>query len=169
METEKQILKKLMLTGFDTSNLEGNVNNPMYGMENWIYLASLPVTTGGNIRYAGDTASKPLEEGSVRFRPDQHEIETIAGKTQFGHTFDAWGNYLGLNNHYHIYEEMIPSRYLKRNPDLIVSRATQLLPDHNEVFSITKNPEYQMLTEIGVFTSACGLTDYLGWCFSRSL
>ncbi|MEO8763514.1 MAG: PVC-type heme-binding CxxCH protein [Ginsengibacter sp.] len=161
-------IKKLMLDGFDTSNLEGNVNNPIYGLDNWIYLASLPVIKGGNIHYADDSTSARLEEGSVRFRPDLHEIETISGISQFGHTFDAWGNYLGLNNHYHAYQEMIPSRYLKRNPDLLVSRATQLLPDHSEVFSITKNPEYQMLTEIGVFTSACGLTDYLGGAFPEA-
>lgn len=158
-------IKNILLTGFDTSNLEGNVNNPIYGLDNWVYLASLPVITRGNIHFADDPGAERLEEGSVRFRPDLHEIETISGKSQFGHTFDAWGNYLGLNNHYHIYQEMIPSRYLKRNPDLVVSRATQLLPDHSEVFSITKNPEYQMLTEIGVFTSACGLTSYLGGAF----
>ncbi len=161
----KADIKNLMLTGFDTSNLEGNVNNPMYGLDNWIYLAGLPGIKGGNIHYADDSTSERLAEGSVRFRPDRHDIETISGKSQFGHTFDEWGNYLGLNNHYHIYEEMMPARYLKRNPDLVVPRATQLLPEHSEVFSITKNPEYQMLTEIGEFTSACGLTDYLGGAF----
>lgn len=155
-------VKKILLTGFDVSNLEGNINSPIYGPDNWIYLSSLPGIKGGNIHFADDSTSERLPEGSVRFRPDLHLLEPVAGKSQYGHTFDEWGNYFGLNNHYHIYHEVIAARYLKRNPDLVAPRATQLLPEHSRVFSITKNPEYQMLTEIGEFTSACGLTSYLG-------
>lgn len=160
----KADIKKTMLTGFDTSNLEANVNNPMYGLDNWIYLADLPVVTGGRIHYAGDT-SIVLPESSVRFRPEQHQLESISGKTQFGQTFDQWGNHLMVNNSNHIYQEVIAARYLERNPDLVVSDATQTLARHSEVFPTTKNPEYQMLTNIGVFTSACGLTAYLGGAF----
>lgn len=158
-------IKNIMLTGFDTSNLEGNVNNPVYGLDNWIYLASSVGIGSGGIYYAADSNGTRLKEGNIRIRPDRRELEPLSGNSQFGHTFDAWGNHLMLNNHYHVYQEIIADRYLKRNPDLVVSRATQLLADHSEVFSIAKNPEYQMLTEIGVFTSACGLTAYLGGAF----
>lgn len=157
-------VREVMLAGFDTSNLEGNVNNPIYGMDNWIYLASSSGIRGGNIHFP-DRPRMKLREGNVRFRPDQRLIEPLAGRTQYGHTFDEWGNHFMLNNHYHIFHEVIQSRYLERNPDLVVGRATQLMPDHSEVFSIAENPEYQMLTEIGVFTSACGLTAYTGGAF----
>jgi putative membrane-bound dehydrogenase-like protein len=160
----KADIKKTMLTGFDTSNLEANVNNPMYGLDNWIYLAVLPVGRSSGIHYAGDT-SIVIPESSVRFRPDQHKLEALSGKTQFGQTFDEWGNHLMVNNSNHIYQEVIAARYLDRNPDLVVSNATQTLADHSEVFPTTKNPEYQMLTNVGVFTSACGLTAYLGGAF----
>ena len=160
----KADIKKTMLTGFDTSNLEANVNNPMYGLDNWIYLAVLPVGKSHGIHYADDT-SVILPESSVRFRPEQHKLESLSGKTQFGQTFDQWGNDLMVNNSNHIFQEVIAARYLERNPDLIVSNATQTLADHSEVFSTTKNPEYQMLTNIGVFTSACGPTAYLGGAF----
>ncbi len=158
-------LRTIMLSGFDTSNLEANVNNPEYGLDNWIYLADMPVRKGGAIRYATDSNGTGLEESTLRFRPDTREIESTAGKTQFGHTFDAWGNYMMVNNSNHIYQEMIAERYLRRNPNLIVPGATQTLGKHAEVFSITKNPEYQMLTDVGVFTSACGLTAYQGGAF----
>lgn len=160
----KADIKETMLTGFDTSNLEANVNNPMYGLDNWIYLAVLPVGKSHGIHYAGDT-SIILPESSVRFRPEQHKLESLSGKTQFGQTFDQWGNDLMVNNSNHIFQEVIAARYLERNPDLVVSNATQTLADHSEVFATTKNPEYQMLTNIGVFTSACGLTAYLGGAF----
>jgi len=158
-------IKNVLLAGFDTSNLEGNVNNPIYGLDNWIYLANSPGIKGGNIHFADRPDGIRLNEATVRFRPDSFQIEPLAGRTQFGHTFDAWGRHLMLNNHLHVIQEVIQSRYLQRNPDLVAGRATQVLPDHSEVFSIAENPEYQMLTEIGVFTSACGLTAYLGGAF----
>lgn len=161
-------IKEIMLTGFDTSNVEANVNNPEYGLDNWIYLASLPVIKGGNIHYATDSNTAVLEESTIRFRPDRHLIESVSGKSQFGQTFDAWGNHLLVNSGNHIYQEIIAARYLHRNPDLTVSDATQTLARHPEVFSITKNPEYQMLTDVGVFTSACGLTAYLGGAFPEA-
>ncbi len=159
-------IKKVLLTGFSTANLEGDVNNPIYGLDNWIYLASsMAGTKGSGIYYPADSNGIRLEEATIRIRPDSSALETLSGETQFGHSFDSWGNHLMLNNTYHLYQEVIAARYLKRNPDLVVPRATQHLADHSEVFSITKNPEYQMLTEIGVFTSACGLTAYLGGAF----
>src|SRR5665647_91781 len=161
----KADIKQTMLTGFDTSNLEANVNNPLYGLDNWIYLADLPVGKGNGIFYANDSNGIRLPESSVRFRPDQHLLESLSGKTQFGQTFDAWGNHLMVNNSNHIYQEVIGAGYLRRNPDLIVSDATQSLANHWEVYGITKNPEYQMLTNVGIFTSACGLTAYLGGAF----
>lgn len=160
----KADIKRIMLTGFDTSNLEANVNNPEYGLDNWIYLADLPVAAG-NLHYADNPKGPFLPESSIRFRPDQHEIETLSGQTQFGQTFSAWGDHLLVNNSNHIYQDVIAERYLRRNQDFIVSNATQTLADHSEVFPITKNPEYQMLTDVGVFTSACGLTAYLGGAF----
>ena len=157
-------IRKTLLTGFDTSNLEANVNNPLYGLDNWVYLASLPVVKGNSIHFEGDS-SNSLTESSVRFRPDEKKLEALSGKTQFGHTFDEWGNHLMVNNSNHIYHEVIAARYLNRNPDLVVSNATQTLANHSEVFPITINPEYQMLTNVGVFTAACGLTTYLGGAF----
>ena len=157
--------RTIMLNGFDTTNLEANVNNPEYGLDNWIYLADMPVKKGGTIHFANDSNGTGLTESTLRFRPDTREFENTAGKTQFGHTFDSWGNYMMVNNSNHIYQEMIAERYLRRNPNLIVPGATQTLGKHAEVFSITKNPEYQMLTDVGVFTSACGLTAYQGGAF----
>lgn len=157
-------VRQTVLTGFDTSNLEANVNNPLYGLDNWVYLASLPVVTGNNIHFPGDT-SYGFTEASVRFRPQEKKLEPISGKTQFGHTFDQWGNHLMVNNTIHIYHEVMASGYLQRNTDLVVSNATHNLAAHTEVFPITINPEYQMLTNVGVFTAACGLTAYLGGAF----
>lgn len=160
----KADIKTVMLTGFDTSNLEANVNNPEYGPDNWIYLADLPVAKG-DIYFPDDSQSVRLTESSLRFEPRSRRLEALSGQTQFGQTFDARGRHLMVNNSNHIFMDVIPSRYLQRNPGMVITSTIETLADHREVFPTTKNPQYQMLTNIGVFTSACGITAYLGGAF----
>lgn len=177
----KSDIRKVVLTGFAFSNAQMNAGNPLYGLDNWIYLTSESGGTyqiykdefgdlGSDIHYPGvkDGPRLPLEGSgrTVRFRPDDHALELTSGVTQFGHSFDDWGRHLLGNNSNHIYHEVISAPYLKRNPDLPVSSATHTLSDHGgEVFSITKKPERQLLTNVGVFTSACGNTTYSGGNF----
>lgn len=179
----KSDVRDTVLTGFALSNPQHNVNAPFLGLDNWIYLAHESAVTAQVYKEEfGDRGSDvffPQKPGgirlpdnasgrSVRFRPDRYELEPVAGNTQFGHTFDAWGNRLLVSNANHAYHEVITTPYLKRNPDLLVSNVTQSISDHGnaaEVFPITKNPQMQLLTDIGVITSACGITAYLGGAF----
>ncbi len=38
-------IKKIMLSGFALSNPQHNLNTPLYGLDNWIYLAHEPAVT----------------------------------------------------------------------------------------------------------------------------
>ncbi len=170
-----------LLTGFAMSNPQHNFNNPILGIDNWIYLGHEPAVTtktfqkefgdrGGEIIYPGKANSPRLPENGlgrgVRFRPDNLGLEVLSSYTQFGHTFDKWGRYLLVSNANPGYHEVIANRYLNRNPDLLISKVTQTMSDHSgEVFPITKNPLHQLLTDVGVFTSACGITSYQGGLF----
>ena len=175
--------KEVMLTGFALSNPQHNLNSPVLGIDNWIYLAHEgAVATQTYKKEFGDTGTAiyypqyaksprlpPNASGrAVRFRPDQHLLETTSSNTQFGHTFDNWGHHFLVTNYNHILQEVLAASYLKRNPKLLISNATQSLSDHSdasEVFPITKNPERQLLTDVGVITSACGITHYGGGTF----
>ena len=177
--------REVMLTGFALSNPQHNVNNPELGLDNWIYLGHEPAITtqqyqqkfgdaGDEVRFAdrADSPRLPVNAGgrSVRFRPDTGELELLASKTQFGHSFTAWGQRLTVNNNNHIMHEVIPARYLQRNPHLPVASATRSLSDHGDaapVFPITRNPEHQLLTDPGVITAASGITAYLGGAFGE--
>ncbi len=179
----KADVRKVMLTGFALSNPQHNLNHPVLGLDNWIYLAHEGAVgtkfyeeafgdRGKSIYYPDQPDSPLLPQNangrSVRFRPDTWALEMLSSKSQFGHTFDQWGNYFLVSNANHIYQEVIAAPYLNRNPDLLVSDATQSISDHAnaaEVFPITKNPENQLLTDVGVITSACGITAYLGGAF----
>ncbi len=105
---------------------------------------------------------------NVRFKPGTYELEMCSGETQFGQTFDPFGRHILNSNAHHLFHEVIADRYLRRNPGLLVADATQSLPDHGdacEVYPITQNPEHQLLTDVGVITSACGVTWYTGGLF----
>lgn len=179
----KADIKKLLLTGFALANPQHNVNHPRYGLDNWIYLSHQFAVGGikypkkfGNrgseIYFPAQPDSPRLDQNAdgriVRFRPDSHQLEEMSCFSQFGQTWDTWGHHFLVTNSDHIYQSVIANRYLKRNPNLLVSKARQDLSDHgnaSKVYPITKNPEYQLLTNIGVITSACGLTYYLGNAF----
>lgn len=172
-----------LLTGFALSNPQHNLNNPLLGLDNWIYLAHEgAVKTETYKKELGDLGTEIYFPGKpdaprlginatgrmVRFQPDQNKLEITSSYTQFGHAFDAWGHHLLVSNANHIFQEVVAQTYLSRNHDLLVSNATQNLSDHGdaaEVFPITVNPQNQLLTDVGVITSACGLTTYLGGAF----
>lgn len=179
----KADIKEILLTGFALSNPQHNVNSPRIGLDNWIYLGHEPAVTttiyeekfgdrGNEIFFPGHPGASRLPQNaagrSVRFRPATQELELLSSKTQFGHTADAWGHRFLVNNSNHIIQDVIAATYLDRNPYLLVSDVTQSSSDHGnaaEVYPITINPEHQLLTDLGVMTSACGITAYLGGAF----
>ncbi|WP_236976932.1 PVC-type heme-binding CxxCH protein [Membranihabitans maritimus] len=176
-------VRDTILTGFALSNPQHNFNTPKYGIDNWIYVANESVYTakvfpdlfggeGGDVFFT-DFPDGPILPNnamgrSVRLRPDKVLLENLSSYTQYGHTFDKWGRHFLVSNANHIFHEVIPANYLSRNPNLLVADATESIAEHGQaadVFPITENPRHELLTDLGVFTSACGITAYLGGSF----
>lgn len=164
-------VKQKVLTGFHESDPESDVNNPKFGLDNWVYLANGP-KSDSDIYYPNQSNEpripQEVSNRNVKFKPDRRKLGAQSSRTQFGFTFDTWGHQLLVNNRDHIYQEAIASRYLERNPDLLVSDATESISDHGsaaEVFPITSNPNYQLLTDLGEITAACGIIVYQGGAF----
>lgn len=168
-----------VLTGFALTNPQHNLNNPVYGLDNWVYAAHEgTVKSRDYLKEFGDEGTEiyyPAKPGlvrlpqnaggkSVRFRPDQFQLEEMASRCQFGHTFDQWGRWFGSHNSNQGYQEMIAQRYLARNPQLPPMDPVQNMSDHldaPEVFPTTTNPDRQIFTDMGTMTSGSGLTAYL--------
>jgi putative membrane-bound dehydrogenase-like protein len=177
--------KQILLTGFALSNPQHNANTPVFGLDNWIYIAHQgEVTPKVYIKEFGDlgtpihfpqfrdapTLPQNANGRSIRFKPDAKEIEMLSGESQYGQAFDPWGHLLGTANANHLFHEVIAARYLNRNPNLRPATSLQMLPDHGdacEVFPTTLNPEHQLLTDVGVITSSCGVTWYEGGLFPK--
>ncbi len=177
----KADVRRAVLSGFAFTNPQHTVNHPVYGLDNWIYLAHEGFAgalifadkfgdRGSDIHFADRPGGPSVknERRNVRFRPDTYDLDTTSSTSQFGLAFDEWGRLFTHNNANHARHEVIAARYLRRNPDLLLPSAMQEVSDHGSaatVFPITINPRFEMLTESWEFTSACGLTRYLGGAF----
>ena len=176
----KADVRKKVLTGFAFTNPQHTANGPVYGLDNWIYVAHENAATavifknefgdrGSDIRFAETPQVALKERGrNIRFKPDTFEIEALSGSSQFGHAFDEFGRHFVLNNTYHARHEVIAARYLNRNPDLPVASATEDISDHGmpaKVYPIVDKTRFEMLTNVGEFTSACGLALWRGGAF----
>ena len=176
-------IREVALTGFALSNPQHNFNNPLYGLDNGIYLANNgPIYTeahadrfgdfGGAVHFPGRPEGPVLARNAngrnVRFRPDTGALEELSGASQFGHAFDPWGRHFLVSNARHQYHEVLAARYLRRNPGLPAREAVAYTSDHGnaaDVFPVTIDPEHQLLTDRGAFTSAAGLAYYAGGAF----
>ena len=170
----------VVLTGFARTNPQHAVNHPVYGLDNWIYLAN----SGGSepVIYRdlfGDKGrdltfpDRPELQGfdargrGVRLKPDLWKVEGLSSRTQFGNAFDVYGRFFAHNNSIHARHEVIAARYLERNPHLLLPSAMADISDHgnHDILPITHGARFDLLTEAGQFTSACGLTHYAGGGF----
>ena len=177
-------VRTVVLTGFAFTNPQHMVNAPVYGLDNWIYLAHEGPTQaviykdvfgdrGTPLRWPGhpQRPPSPVDRRGVRLRPDAGRLEAIAGTSQYGHGFDAWGRYFTTENADHARHEVMPAAWLARNPDLRLDSAMARIPDHGaaaQVFPITKRPTFELLTGAGEFTSACAITPYTGGAFPEA-
>src|SRR6185436_19535693 len=181
----KADIKKTIITGIALTNPQHIANTPIFGLDNWIYIAHMGTVTprvsmefsdsGNIVRYVDAPSAKTLPRNAdgrnIRLKPDSHEIEMLSGHSQYGHTFDNWGHHICTDNSDHLYHEVIAARYLQHNPNLLVEDASDYIPDHGnncEVYPITINPENQLLTGRGIITSSCGVTWYQGGLFPDS-
>ena len=172
-------LRQAVLTGFALSNPQHTVSSPTYGLDNWIYLAHEPAIKtivfkdkfgdpGSKKRFPNRNDGPQLDSstGNLRFRLDTFELEALSGISQFGLSFDRWGHQILVTNGRHIRQEVMAAAYLRRNPSLRAASPVADISDHTtRVYPITQNPEHRILTGPGSFTSACGISIYLGGLF----
>jgi putative membrane-bound dehydrogenase-like protein len=160
-------VRDVILTGFARGNPQTGVNNPLYGLDNWIYMADM-MRRQSRVRWTGreDTTYR-FSRQNVRMRPDSYSFEVMSGHSQFGHSFNTWGSHFLTHESNHIYEEVMPAKYLRRNPNLYGAPATATISDHGasaKVYPITHDPDNQ-LGQAGGITSSAGIIIYQGDLF----
>ena len=185
----KADVRQVLYTGFPKVNPEARVTNPRYGIDNWVYVAN----DGQNGRITSpDHPDRPpvLVRGTdFRFHPLRGLAEPASGPTQFGMSFDDWGNRFMSHNTVHIREAVVPMQYLIRAPLLEVDHVSQDISDHGQgearMYPLTQPQKWRReRTELrqqrynenklnrteqvgGWFTAATGDTVYNGDVFPK--
>ncbi|MDQ3212598.1 MAG: c-type cytochrome [Acidobacteriota bacterium] len=175
--------RRVVLTGFATTNPQLRVNGLLHGLDNWIYVSYPRVLQpqryvqefggrGSPIHFPdhpGIPAVDALAKGTdVRFRMDPPQLEAAAGNGQFGNAFDASGNRFTVWNNDHARHVVLGERYGSANPHLAVRSAMHSISDHGNaatLFPITDQPLHVHESEIGHFTSASGIAVDAGGTF----
>ena len=170
--------KTVVLTGFAATNPQLRANGPLYGIDNWIYVAYTRVPNpvrfakefgdrGGPIRFPDrpDAQSIEVRGQDVRFRPAQGTVEAVAGNSQYGNAFDAWGDRFTVWNNDHLRHVVVQQSCAARNRYLANPAVMKSVSDHENaaaLFQITIKPEYIHDSQHGRFTSASGISVYTG-------
>ncbi|CAN5834352.1 c-type cytochrome [soil metagenome] len=181
-------VRKVMFSGFGTSNVQSLLNGLLWGPDGWIYGVS--GNNGGEIvnHSRPDQPRIPLGQRDFRFKPDGSAFEPVSGGGQFGHSFDDWGRRFTCNNSNHIRQIVIPEHYRARNPHYSSPSPIVDIPVEGAagpVYRISPAEPWRIVrtrqrvadpkvrdrlpeTErhaIGFFTSATGITIYRGTAY----
>jgi putative membrane-bound dehydrogenase-like protein len=117
--------RRVLLSGFDTKgSTQLRVNAPTLGPDGWIYLAA--GLSGGAITCPEHPERPALKmTADVRFHPDTLEVENVDGRSQYGMSFDDYGNRFICMNRVPVQHVVLSSKVLTRNPHLAFSETVQ--------------------------------------------
>ena len=173
--------RRKVLTGFRKYNVQAIINNPIWGLDNHLYVAGS--SNGGSIKSPNE--AKPTTwRGDFRIDPRTESFQPQSGSGRFGNTFDDWGNRFICNIRNPVIQVVLDHATLARNPFFAAPKAMfdsaeagDQLPIHRispvepwrelrarqwTLDSTKQKLPRSELTGGGVFTSASGLTIYRG-------
>ncbi|MBJ06478.1 MAG: hypothetical protein CMO40_05070 [Verrucomicrobiaceae bacterium] len=176
----KPDVRETLYTGFKVNTVERGINNPIWGLDGWIYVGS--GSGGGTI--TGPRLEKPFQLGGsdFRIRADGSAIEHVNGSVStFGLTMNDIGDrFPSSGGNPARYALPLPRSYLARNPHVATPGSTQVAADYGNGFRISEphpwrvkrgsDPAWvkfygQRETSSNYFSGGCSTTFYGGRLF----
>jgi putative membrane-bound dehydrogenase-like protein len=165
--------RRVLLTGFATTgSTQLRVNAPTIGPDGLIYLAA--GLSGGTVT-CPDHPERPALKmtADIRFHPKTLEVELVDGKSQYGMSFDIFGNRFICMNRVPVQHVVFDSKWLKRNPRLAFSETVQDCNERDAFNGINGGHDGVRLFPIssnittadghaGSFSAACGVKVWQG-------
>lgn len=166
-------LRKVVLTGFNhTKTTQIRMSSPTLGLDGWIYIAG--GLNGGSVispQYP-DRAPVVFTAADGRFHPDTYEFQVTGGNSQFGLSFDSFGNRFGCSNRHPVQHIVLEPWHLGRNQLLSFSESIEnvsqveadatVFPISNTAITADFIPNLIGRSHKGTFTSACGILVFNG-------
>lgn len=161
----KADVNEAWFSGFAEGNPQLRANHPTFGPDGWIYVAN--GLRGGKVKAVKEGWPQKeieLRDHDFRFDPRTGEAEAVTGGSQFGLTFDAFGNRFICSNRNPCDHVVLEDRDLARNPRLAIGKPTQVVAaagEDSRVYPLV-NAWTTSTLHAGQFTAACGVTIFTG-------
>jgi len=166
--------RQVLFTGFDTrGSTQLRVSHPTLSPDNWVYMTSGLVGGAVTSPAAPDREPVVMNRNDFRFRPGGDAWEAVDGGSQFGLTFDEFGERFICYNRVQVQHVVLTSAILRRNPhlafsDIIQNCPADMVPEplkgHGQaarLFPISANVTTAD-SHAGTFTAACAVTVFRG-------
>ena len=154
--------REVLITGFGTNNYHTRLNQPTWGLDNWMYIAQGKNTREIKIKKTGKKTN--IAGRDFKFNPDTMEVIPVGGHSQYGRVRDDWGNWFGLDNSNLLWHYPLPDRYMRRNPHIAPPSMAVYIPEDDKrarLYPIGENiMRTTALDHEGRVTSACGVSIY---------
>ena len=176
----KADVRETLYTGFKVNTIERGINNPIWGLDDWIYVGS--GSGGGTI--TGPKLNKPFKLGGSDFRikVDGSAIEHVNGSVStFGLTMNDIGDrFPSSGGNPARYALPLSRDYLARNPHVSTPASTQVAADYGNGYRLSdphpwrvkrgQDPAWvkfygQRETNSNYFSGGCSTTFYGGRLF----
>ena len=154
--------RRVLLEGFQPGNPQLRTACPRLGPDGWIYLAN--GLSGGEVSAPGSDDALSLDPYDLAFHPETLELKHVAGRGQFGQTFDAHGTRYFCTNRNPVITARLPKGVIGRNPYLPPVKIVEDLiewdsddPDaHLRVYPAIEQ-QTTAASHAGTHTAACGI------------
>ncbi len=167
----KPEVRERLFTGFKKREMERGINNPRWGLDNWIYVGA--GGHGGTITGPHLEKSIELQHSDFRIKADGSAIEPVTGRVgTFGLALNEVGDRFPCSGGQPaIYALPMLHEALIRNPDVAMPSTNQSAANYNNGFRISEphpwrvqrraNPEWIKFygnreTDSNYFTGGCG-------------
>jgi putative membrane-bound dehydrogenase-like protein len=176
----KPDVRETLFTGFKVNTIERGINNPIWGLDGWIYIGS--GSGGGTI--TGPKLKETFELGGSDFRikADGSAIEHVNGSVgTFGLTMNDVGDrFPSSGGNPARYALPLPSHYLARNPHVAAPGSTQVAANYGHGYRLSdphpwrvkrgRDPAWVKFygkreTNSNYFSGGCSTTFYGGRLF----
>ncbi len=155
--------QEVWLEGFASENPQLRANHPMIASDGWMYVAS--GLRGGKITSTipfGQPTSESVDlmGADLRIHMLTGRLESIAGPSQFGHSFDRMGHRYGCSNRQPCFEIVSERRDIGLSPLAgLASSIQEVSPGEgaSKVYPLV-NAWTTSNLHAGQFTAACGVT-----------
>lgn len=150
-------LKQPFFSGFSGGNPQHRANGITWGLDNWLYVANGEAT--GSIRADISGKSVEINGRDLSIRPDEGDLQTESGRTQYGRCRNDFNDWFGGNNSDPLWHYVLDDRYLRRNPHVeapSVRRDVPEVPGAGPVFPASRTlARFNDFYAADRFTSAC--------------